>query len=134
MDDGGKLPLMAQQPPDEEIGDALRVARETLPPKEYKPFNVLPLREDERGVHFDPYAGALGAVTRPFRYFKETMTGEKPMDVTSPEAIQSAADLGSVMTLGSGAFESPEGALRAGIKAYHGSPHLFAPTKRNPLG
>jgi hypothetical protein len=138
MDDGKNLPLMAQTHPDDEISNALRIARETLPQKEYEPFGVLPLREDEGGIHFDPYAGALGAVTRPLKYFKETMTGEKPMDVTSPEAIEAAINLAGGMTLGSGAYEAPAGALRAGlirpIRAYHGSPHLFPPTERNPLG
>ena len=77
------LPMMARQP-DVEIENALRMARETQPKKEYAPFSVLPLREDEAGVHFDPYAGLLGTVTRPFKHFTETMSGEKPMDGTSP--------------------------------------------------
>lgn len=100
--------------PEVELENALRAARASQPKKEYKPFGVLPLREDEQGIHFDPYAGVLGTVTRPFKYFTETMTGEKPMDVTSPESVAAATDLAGAVTLGAGAFERPAGAIAAG--------------------
>jgi hypothetical protein len=111
-----------------EVDDALRLARSRPgyatdgavepniepPKKEYKPFGVLPLKEDESGIHFDPYSGALGSITRPAKYFYDTMSGKKEMDPTSEESIRNAVDLAGAVTLGAGAGEAPAGALRAG--------------------
>lgn len=95
-----------------EVKAALDVAKEAA---KKRPFDVLPLSEDDKGLHFDPEAGALGKIARAAKYFKETMTGETPMDVTSPEAIESAADLAGLVTLGSGFGVAPSGSLNAGI-------------------
>ncbi len=50
------------------------------------------------------------------------------VDPNSEEALGRSVDLAGLATLGSGAFPAAKGAgteLRAGIKAYHGSPHDF---------
>lgn len=86
-------------------------------PRQARPwptYGVLPVSEDISGVHFDPYAGLLGSVTRPFKYFGETVSGQRDFDPTSEEAVANAADLAGAVTLGSGAMEAPAGALRAG--------------------
>lgn len=108
------LPTFAQ-PQAQEVTQALDVARAAAQPKkEYAPFGVLPLKETDEGIEFDPYAGLLGTVTRPFKYFTETMSGEKPMDPTSDEAIRAATDLAGSMIGGSTAFERPAGSLATG--------------------
>lgn len=115
-------------PPD--VEQALMTAREVAQKprpfeeeKKYEPFSVLPLSEDKEGIHFDPYAGLLGSITKPAKYFYETMTGQKEMDPTSEEAIRSATDLAGSLVGGSSAFERPAGALASG-----------ASRVKNPLG
>ena len=44
---------------------------------------------------------------------------------TNPEVINRSADLAGLVTLGAGAVPAEANSLRAGIKAYHGSPHDF---------
>ena len=44
---------------------------------------------------------------------------------TNPEIINRSADLAGMVTLGAGAVPAEANSLRAGIKAYHGSPHDF---------
>jgi len=44
---------------------------------------------------------------------------------TNPEVINRSADLAGMVTLGAGAAPAEANSLRAGIKAYHGSPHDF---------
>jgi hypothetical protein len=106
------LPTFAQ-PQAQEVTQALDVAR-AVPKKEYAPFGVLPLKETDKGIEFDPYAGLLGSVTRPAKYFYETMSGQKEMDPTSDEAIRAATDLAGAITGGSTAFERPAGAIASG--------------------
>jgi hypothetical protein len=45
--------------------------------------------------------------------------------ITTEEMIKPAMDLAGLVTLGAGAMPAEANALRAGIKAYHGSPHDF---------
>lgn len=97
-------------PPD--VEQALKTAREVA--EKPRPFDVLPLSEDKEGIHFDPYAGLLGSITRPAKYFYETMSGQKEMEPTSEEAIRSATDLAGSLVGGSAAFERPAGALASG--------------------
>jgi hypothetical protein len=123
-DERTPLPTFAQ-PQAQQVTQALDVARE-LPKKEYEPFGVLPFKETEEGVSFDPYAGLLGTITRPAKYFYETMTGQKEMDPTGEEAIRAATDIAGNITMGAGAFERPAGALAAGAsRYYHGTPAKF---------
>jgi len=113
-DEKSPLPTFAQ-PQAQEVTQALDAAREVnQPKKEYEPFGVLPLKETEAGIEFDPYAGVLGSVTRPAKYFYETMSGQKEMEPTSEEAIRSAIDIAGGLTMGAGAFERPAGAMAAG--------------------
>lgn len=44
---------------------------------------------------------------------------------TNPEVINRSADLAGLVTLGAGGVPAEANSLRAGIKAYHGSPHDF---------
>ena len=109
------LPMMAQHP-DVEIENALRAARSAEPAKkEYAPFSVLPLREDESGIHFDPNAGVMGGVKRAGKYFYDTMSGRREMDPTSQEAVEAASNIAGMATLGAGAMERPVGSLAAGV-------------------
>lgn len=127
-DEQTPLPTFAQ-PQAQQVTQALNVARE-LPKKEYEPFGVLPFKETEEGVSFDPYAGLLGTITRPAKYFYETMTGQKEMDPTGEEAIRAATDIAGNITMGAGAFERPAGALAAGASR----PVAETPRVTNPIG
>lgn len=133
------LPTFAQ-PQAQEVTQALDVARAAAQPKkEYAPFGVLPLKETDEGIEFDPYAGLLGTVTRPFKYFTETMSGQKPMDPTSDEAIRAATDLAGAIAGGATAFERPRGALASGPSrpgmGHNMPPEPIAPERvTNPLG
>ena len=68
---------------------------------------------------------AYGAVTLPGDVYqgKVSMYGEDGR--TNPEVINRSADLAGLVTLGAGAVPAEANSLRAGIKAYHGSPHDF---------
>lgn len=77
-------------------------------------YGVLPLREGLNGIEFDPGAGLLGSVTRPLRYFADTISGQRDFDPASDEAIQNAADLAGLATTGSFGGTAPAGALRSG--------------------
>lgn len=68
---------------------------------------------------------AYGAVTLPGDVYrgKVSMYGEDGH--TNPEVINRSADLAGLVTLGAGAVPAEANSLRAGIKAYHGSPHDF---------
>ena len=127
-DDQAPLPTFAQ-PQTQSVTQALDAAR-AVPKKEYAPFGVLPLKETDEGIEFDPYAGLLGTVTRPAKYFYETMSGQKEMDPTSDEAIRAATDIAGAVTGGSTAFERPSGALAAGASR----PVAETPRITNPLG
>jgi hypothetical protein len=131
------LPTFAQ-PQTQEVTQALDVAR-AVPKKEYAPFGVLPLKETDEGIKFDPYAGLLGSVTRPAKYFYETMSGQKEMDPTSDEAIRAATDLAGAITGGSTAFERPAGAIASGASrpgmGHNMPPEAMAAERvTNPLG
>ena len=104
-----------------EVEQALKTAQEVADQprpfeeeKKYEPFSVLPLKETKEGIEFDPYAGLLGSITRPAKYFYETMSGQKEMEPTSEEAIRAATDLAGSLVGGSAAFERPAGALASG--------------------
>lgn len=68
---------------------------------------------------------ALKAVMLPGDVYqgKVSMYGEDGR--TNPEVINRSADLAGLVTLGAGAVPAEANSLRAGIKAYHGSPHDF---------
>lgn len=68
---------------------------------------------------------AYGAVTLPGDVYrgKVSMYGEDGH--TNPEVINRSADLAGLVTLGASAVPAEANSLRAGIKAYHGSPHDF---------
>lgn len=82
------------------------------PKKEYEPFNVLPLREDEKGIHFDPRAGVLGSIISGLTAPGDVATGK--LDPMSDEGVKRAIDLAGLATTGSSAFERPAGSLAAG--------------------
>jgi len=106
VQEAARLPMMAQNEYSMRMPEA--------PKKEYKPFDVLPLREDEAGIHFDPNAGVLGGMKRAGEYFYDTMSGRKEMDPTSPEAVEAASNIAGMTTLGAGAFDRPAGAISMG--------------------
>jgi hypothetical protein len=58
--------------------------------------------------------------------------GKFSMD--DPRAIERVFDLASSVTLGAGAIPGPKNSLRAGIKAYHGSPHDFDKFSLDKIG
>jgi hypothetical protein len=58
--------------------------------------------------------------------------GKFSMD--DPRAIERVFDLASSVTLGAGAIPAPKNSLRAGIKAYHGSPHDFDKFSLDKIG
>lgn len=90
--------------------------------------------------NFD-YGGLLGKLSQtwPARLAKDVYSAfTLPGDVyqgnvsmygddgrTNPEVINRSADLAGLVTLGAGAVPAEANSLRAGIKAYHGSPHDF---------
>lgn len=124
--DGGAVDDAPKQDPYEAVQQAANTQ------KEYKPFNVLPLREDEAGIHFDPNAGVLGGMKRAGEYFYDTMSGRKEMDPTSSEAIEAASNIAGMTTLGAGAFERPAGSLAMGASRVKESlPSLYS--KENDL-
>jgi hypothetical protein len=53
---------------------------------------------------------------------------------TSPAAIQGAANMGGMLTVGAGALPAQKNSLRMGIKAYHGSPHDFDRFSMDKIG
>jgi hypothetical protein len=53
---------------------------------------------------------------------------------TSPAAIQGAANMGGMLTVGAGALPAQKNTLRMGIKAYHGSPHDFDRFSMDKIG
>jgi hypothetical protein len=78
----------------------------------YAPFGVLPLSEDDAGVHFDPSAGLLGSVLRGATLPGDVTAGK--VDPMSEEGFARTQDLAGLMAGGVVPFESPAGALRAG--------------------
>ena len=86
------------------------------PKKEYAPFNVLPFREDETGIHFDKDAGLLGPITRGAKIARQAaptwMGGEGRYDPNNPEDFKATQDLAG-LAFGSGtAFnKAPKGAI-----------------------
>ena len=97
---------------------------EEPPKKKYAPFNVLPFREDETGIHFDKNAGLLGPITRGMKIARQAaptwMGGEGHYDPNNPEDFKATQDLAG-LAFGSGtAFnKAPRGAIGsfAGPKA-----------------
>lgn len=89
---------------------------EDPPKKEYAPFNVLPFREDETGIHFDKNAGLLGPITRGLKIARQAaptwMGGEGHYDPNNPEDFKATQDLAG-LAFGSGtAFnKAPKGAI-----------------------
>lgn len=72
---------------------------------------------------------AWGAYTAPLRAYRGLL------DPMSDEAIKNMADLAGMVTLGSGAVPATgKHELRAGIKAYHGSPHDFDKFSMGKIG
>lgn len=100
---------------------AQEVAQEPLPfgeeakepkPKEYEPFSVLPFREDEAGIHFDPHAGLLGSIISGLTAPGDVLTGK--LDPMSDEGIKRAMDVAGLATSGSMFGTRPAGALASG--------------------
>lgn len=58
--------------------------------------------------------------------------GKFSMD--DPRAIERLTDLTGLITLGAGALPAQKNSLRAGIKAYHGSPHDFDEFSLSKIG
>ena len=56
------------------------------------------------------------------------------VDPMSDEAIGRSFDLAGALTLGAGAIPAQANSLRAGIKAYHGSPHDFDKFDMSKIG
>jgi hypothetical protein len=104
------LPTFAQ-PETQAVTKALDVAN-AAPPKEYKPFGVLPFREDESGIHFDPHAGVLGSVISGFTAPGDVVTGK--LDPMSDEGIKRALDVAGLAMSGSAFGTRPAGALASG--------------------
>lgn len=71
---------------------------------------------------------AWDAYTAPQRAYRGLL------DPMSDEAIKNMADLGGMVTLGAGAVPAQKNTLRAGIKAYHGSPHDFDKFSMGKIG
>ena len=87
-------------------------AKEPPKPKEYEPFSVLPFREDEAGIHFDPHAGLLGSIISGLTAPGDVLTGK--LDPMSDEGIKRAMDLAGLATSGSTFGTRPAGALASG--------------------
>lgn len=104
------LPTFAQ-PETQAVTKALDVAN-AAPPKEYKPFGVLPFREDESGIHFDPHAGVLGSVISGFTAPGDVVTGK--LDPMSDEGVKRALDVAGLAMSGSAFGTRPAGALASG--------------------
>jgi hypothetical protein len=90
-----------------------------VPKKEYKPFGVLPFKEDESGIHFDPNAGLLGPITRGLKIAHQAapklLGGEGRFDINNPEDFKAVQDLAGLAMTGSLAGTKPTGALSSGI-------------------
>jgi hypothetical protein len=72
---------------------------------------------------------AYSAYTAPQRAYKGLL------DPMSDEAVKNMADLAGMVTLGAGAVPATgKHELRAGIKAYHGSPHDFDKFQMDKIG
>jgi hypothetical protein len=100
---------VAQEP--RPFGEEVEKPREAK--KEYKPFNVLPFREDESGIHFDPHSGLLGSIISGLTAPGDVLTGK--LDPTSDEGIKRAMDVAGLVTGSSAAFERPAGSLASGL-------------------
>lgn len=83
-----------------------------LPKKEYAPFNVLPFKEDESGIHFDPNAGLLGTIKSAFTLPGDVVRGK--VDPMSDEGFKRVQDLAGLAQTGSFGFTRPAGSLASG--------------------
>jgi len=107
-DETSRLPTFTQ-PEAQAVSRALDVAN-AVPKKEYKPFGVLPFREDESGIHFDPHAGVLGKIIGGVTAPGDVVTGK--LDPMSDEGINRIVDLAGVAGGGGTAFnEAPAGSI-----------------------
>ena len=124
------------QPETQAVTKALDVAN-AAPPKEYKPFGVLPFREDESGIHFDPHAGVLGSVISGFTAPYDVATGK--LDPMSDEGVKRALDVAGLAMSGSAFGTRPAGALASGPSrpgmGHNMPPEPITPERvTNPLG
>lgn len=83
--------------PWEEFGGSEEVAPQE--PKEPEYGDVLPLRYDADGTHFDTDAGILGILKRAFLLPSEVLEGK--VDMNTPEGIAQAIEMAATLTPGS---------------------------------
>jgi hypothetical protein len=90
---------------------------------------LLPLGRTQDGKTQFAVPGIVDDAINAFKLPHDVMTGDIPIrgadGQLSDEAIGRSFDLAGMMTLGAGAIPAEKNSLRAGIKAYHGSPHDF---------
>ncbi len=90
----------------------------------FLPFRISPTGQKSFAMP-GLFAGAINAITAPGR----ALRGTDPTFNPEQEAFDVALN---TMGMGGAVGRAPAGSLPMNV--YHGSPHLFAPTKRNPLG
>lgn len=124
----GIIASLGQPPELEDIGGIKGLLAALKRADQYFSDNIGAAAANPLGLVKGAAKGFQDAVTLP----REVYDGK--IDPRSEEGIQRAADMAGTITLGAGAVPAEANSLRAGIKAYHGSPHDFDKFSLDKIG